>query len=89
MGERAPVGERRVPVGARRGVRAALEVGERGLVGGDHPGPGAGLDRHVADRHPALHRERADGRAAVLDDRADAAAGADAADDGEDRRPWR
>ena len=41
-----------------RRVGAALEVGERGVVGRDQPGPGAGLDRHVADRHAALHRER-------------------------------
>ena len=67
------------PVGA---CGAALEVVEGRLVGGDEPGLGAGLDRHVADRHAALHRQRPDGRAAVLGDVADAAAGADA------RRGW-
>ena len=87
--ERAPVVERRAPSGALRRVRAALEVGERRVVGRDQPGLGAGLDRHVADRHAAFHRQRPDRRAAVLDDVADAAAGADAADDREDRRPWR
>ena len=47
-----------VPVGALRRVRAALQVGEGGLVRRDHAGLGAPLDGHVADRHPALHRER-------------------------------
>ena len=61
-----------------------LEVGEGGVVGGDHPGPGAGFDRHVAHGHAAFHRQAPDGRTPVLDDGADAAAGADAADDPED-----
>ena len=47
------------PVGRRR---PALEVRERRVVGRDHPRPRAGLDRHVADRHPALHRERCGSR---------------------------
>ena len=34
----------------------------------DHAGAGAGFDAHIADRHPALHRERFDGAAAVFDD---------------------
>ena len=49
-------------------VGPALEVGERRVVGGDQAGLGAGLDRHVAHGHAALHRQRPDGRAAVLDD---------------------
>ena len=36
---------------------AARDVAEGGLVGGDHPGAGAALDRHVANRHPSLHRQ--------------------------------
>ena len=65
--ERAPRVERLLPGRARRRARTALEVGERRVVGRDHPGARAGLDRHVADRHPALHRERLDRRARVLD----------------------
>ena len=80
----APVVERGFPSGARRRVRAALDVGERRVVGRDHAGPGAALDRHVADRHAPFHRERADRRPAVLDDVADAAAGPDAVDDRQD-----
>ena len=68
------------PFGAKL---AALEVGERRVVGRDHPGARARLDRHVAHGHAAFHRQRADRRPAVLDDRADPAAGADAADDRE------
>ncbi|TFV45420.1 3-carboxy-cis,cis-muconate cycloisomerase, partial [Blastococcus sp. TF02A-35] len=41
------------------------------------------LDRHVADRHAGLHRQRLDGAAAVLDDVAGGAVGADLRDDGE------
>ena len=43
------------PLGA---CGATLEVRERRVVGGDQAGAGARLDRHVADRHPSLHRER-------------------------------
>ena len=62
-----------------------FQVGEGGLVRGDHAGAGARLDRHVADGHPGLHRELLDGGAAVLDDVALPAAGADLRDDGEDQ----
>ncbi|RDJ94330.1 50S ribosomal protein L2, partial [Lacticaseibacillus rhamnosus] len=51
--------------GALRRVPAALEVGEGGLVRGDQAGPGARLDRHVADGQAALHRQAADGLTAV------------------------
>ena len=44
-------------LGAGRGVGAALQVVERRLVGGDQAGLGPGLDRHVAHRHAALHRD--------------------------------
>ena len=83
-GQGAPVVEGRLPRRARRGVGPSLEVGEGDVVGRDEPGLGAGLDRHVADRHAALHREPGDRVAAVLDHRADPAARADAPDDGED-----
>ena len=66
-----------------RSVRAALEVGEGGLIGGDHAGARAALDAHVAERHAALHGERADGCAGVLDGVAGAAVGADLVDDAE------
>ena len=85
VGSASPVLDRRVPVGALRSVRAALEVGERGLVRGDEPGPRSRLDGHVADGQPAFHRQRADRLAAVLDDVALAAAGADLRDDREDQ----
>ncbi len=62
---------------------AAFQVGERRVVRGDHPGPGPGLDGHVADRHAPFHGERLHGRAAVLDDVTHAAPGADLADDGQ------
>ena len=78
------MGDGGVPVGALRRVRAALQVGVGGGVGRDHPGPRAPLDAHVADRHPALHRHRLDRRAAVLDDVALPAAGADLGDERED-----
>src|SRR5205814_1640856 len=44
----------------------------------------AALDRHVADGHPALHREALDRRAGVLDDVADRAVDAHLPDRAED-----
>ncbi len=84
--QRAPVGDGGVPVLRPRAPSvAALDVGEGRLVGGDHPGAGAGLDRHVADRHPRLHAQAPDGLAAVLQHVALAAAGADPGDHGQDQ----
>ena len=83
----APRGDGGVPVGALRRVVAAAQVVEGRLVRRDHAGAGARLDRHVADRHPGLHREVLDDVAAVLQHVALAAAGADLGDDREDRRP--
>ena len=48
------------------------------------PGAAAALDRHVADGHAALHRERPDRRPGVLDDVALRAGDADLADRAED-----
>ena len=61
------------------------DPGERRLVGRDHARAPAALDGHVADRHAALHRERLDGRAGVLDDVADRAVDAHLADRAEDQ----
>src|SRR5690606_15018957 len=44
-GQGLPVFDGLVPQFALGGVRTALEVVESGLVGGDHAGPGARLDR--------------------------------------------
>ena len=78
-----PVCDRGVPVGSLGGLGLVGEVVEGGLVGCDEAGLGAPLDRHVADRHPALHGELLDGLAAVLHDVALAAAGAGVRDQGE------
>ncbi len=74
-----------------RSQRAALgregpagEVLEGRLVRRDQAGAGARLDRHVADRHAAFHRQLADGAAGILDHVAGAAGRAELADDGED-----
>ena len=80
VAQRAPLVERPLPGGALRRARATLEVGERRVVGRDHPGAGAALDRHVADGQPALHRERLDRRPRVLEHVADAAGDADLPD---------
>ena len=58
-------------------MRAAPEVGVRGLIWRDHAGAGARLDRHVADGHAAIHRQRTDRTTAVLENITLAAAGAD------------
>ena len=78
--EGPPLLERPLPAGALRRARATLEVGEGRVVGTDHPGAGAALDRHVADGQPALHRKRLDRRPRVLEHVADAAGDADLPD---------
>ena len=60
------------------------DPGERRLVGRDHARAAAALDRHVADGHAALHRERLDRRAGELDDVAGGAVDAHLADRRED-----
>jgi hypothetical protein len=60
---------------------AALHVVERHLVRRDEACAGAALDRHVADGHPAFHREVADHLAAILDHMAGPAGGAGLGDD--------
>src|SRR5258708_4038522 len=73
-----------VPNLALRRLRLALEIGERFLVRRYHAGTGAALDRHVANRHPPFHRQRADRLTRIFDYAAGAAGGADLADDRED-----
>src|SRR5262249_29256747 len=53
---RLPIAHRLVPDLAFRRSRPVLEIGESLLVRGDEARAGAGLDRHVADRHAAFHR---------------------------------
>ena len=84
VGQRPPAGDGRVPVGALRGVRPAVQVLEGRVVRGDQPGPRAALDAHVADGHALFHRQRPDGLAAVLEDVAGPAADADPGDQGQD-----
>ena len=61
-----------------------MDVLEGRVVRGDEPGPRAALDAHVADGHPLLHGQGADGLAGVLEDVAGAAADADPGDERED-----
>jgi hypothetical protein len=82
--ERPPARHRRVPRRALRRPGPAGEPLEGRVVRSDHPRPRAALDRHVAQGHPRLHRERADRGAGVLDDVAGPAAHADLRDDRED-----
>src|SRR3712207_8282590 len=58
---------------ALRRARAAVDPLERRLVRRDHARAAAPLDGHVADRHAALHGQRLDRRAGVLDGVADGA----------------
>ena len=57
---------------------------ERFFIRRDQAGAGAALDRHVADRHAAFHRERTDRLAGIFQHIAGAAGGADLADDRQD-----
>src|SRR5215218_2427486 len=81
----APAGDGGLEVLRRTGAGLLLEPRERRVVWSDHAGAAAALDRHVADRHPALHREPLDDRAGVLDHMAGRAAGAHLADRAEDQ----
>ncbi|SPU59506.1 Uncharacterised protein [Brucella melitensis] len=79
--QRLPVIDRLFQRFALRSTRAALDIFKRRLVGSDKTGTRAALDRHVADRHAAFHRQRANGFARIFDDIAGAACRADLAND--------
>jgi hypothetical protein len=81
--ERAPIGDRLVPLGALGSIGPAMEIREGGVVGRYHAGAGAGFDRHVADRQPPFDAERLDGRAGIFDDVPRASRGAYPGDSGE------
>ncbi len=76
-----PIAHRHVPVVAFRCVGAALIVIDSSIVHRDQTGASARFNRHVADRHPAFHRQRPNGVAAEFDGVTVAAGGADLADD--------
>src|SRR5262249_60423031 len=63
---------------------AAAEVVVGGAIGIDVAAARPALDRHVAHRHPLLHREAVDDLAGVLVGVADAAVHPEAVDDPED-----
>ncbi len=64
-----------------RSEAAILEIGESGFIGRDHAGAGPGLNAHVAQRHAAFYRKRANGFAGILDHVSGGAVGADLSDD--------
>jgi len=80
----APFGHGCVPGCPLRRIRTAVQVLERGVVRGDHAGPRAALDGHVADSHAGFHAKAADGRAGVLEHVAGAAVHTDTGDDRQD-----
>ena len=61
-GQLPPTGDGGVEIGRRQ--RPPAQIGESLLVRSDQPGPGAGLDRHIADGHSLLHAQGADRLAA-------------------------
>ena len=82
--QRAPVRRQPGPTARPSVPSAAVQVLERRVVGGDEAAARAELDRHVADRQSALHRQRADGRTGVFDHVADAGIDAILADQSQD-----
>ncbi len=82
--QRAIAASSSAPLG-RAGALGVAKPGEGGLVGGDHAGAPAALDRHVADGHAALHRQRLDRGPGVLDDVAGQAADAELSERAEDQ----
>jgi len=83
--QRAPVGNRPVPLGALGGHRTALEVGEGHIVGCDQPSARARLDAHVADGEAFFDRHRLEHLAAIFDHVTRSARRADGADDVENQ----
>ena len=76
-----PRRHRRVPVRPLRCERTPAHVVDGLLVHRDHADARAGLDRHVADRHPPFHRQRADRGAGEFQRMAIATGSTDLADD--------
>ena len=66
------------------GQRAAFQIGKCCFIRRNQAGAGTRLDRHVADRHAAFHRQAADGRTGVFNHIACAACGTDFTDNGQD-----
>src|SRR5262245_11811598 len=81
--QRLPVAPRLVPQLALGRLGTVLQERIGLLVGRDETCLGAGLDRHVAHRHAAFHRQRADRLPCIFQRVTGAAGGADLADDGE------
>ncbi len=80
--QRASAASQSAPCGC---ARFAFQISESDFVRRDHAGARAGLDRHIAHGHALIHRQRANGRAAIFQHMAGAARDADLADDGEDQ----
>ena len=66
--QRPPAGQRGSPRPPLRCSRPSVQVLERRVVGGDETRARAGLDGHVAEGHPRLHRQRPDRLARELED---------------------
>ena len=76
--------DRRIPLRGVGRERTVFEIRERCFIRRDHADPAAGLDRHVAQGHARLHRERGDGRAGIFERIADTPGDADLSDERED-----
>src|SRR5678815_4598181 len=76
-GERSPVTDRVFPRVAGWCEAASFQISESRFVRRDHAGARACFDAHVAQRHAAFHRKRANGVAGVLDHVSGGAVGAD------------
>jgi hypothetical protein len=83
--ERTPLRHGPVPGFPGRRHRAALQIGEGLVVGRQQARAGAGLDRHVGDGQPPFDAHRIERAAAIFDDVAGAAGGAEPADDRKDQ----
>ncbi len=80
----APFGDGVIPGVTGGGIGPAFEIFEGLVIGVDVAAAGAAFDGHVADGHALLHGEAVEEAAAVFVGVADAAVGAEEADDVED-----
>jgi len=84
-GQALPIGQSRIPSRSRRHVRTRREIIKRRLVRRNQSGPGAGLGRHIAHCHSALHGEIANGCTGIFNDMPRRPRIADAGNDGKDQ----
>jgi len=82
-GKGLPVSQRFFPLRTLRRKRASFHISEGSLVRSDHPCSRSRFDAHVAERHPAFHRQRPHSFSSVFNHVSRCAISTDGANDSE------